>query len=315
MSKLSLLAGPAMLVISGATLYATANDAAPTAKANIAKQPTATVAPAARVTVASVAVATVPGTAQVAQAKVDNTKTTAAPQVAAERRVSVEHAAAPAAASAAVSAAVLSEEKPVPAKEPTAQTANEKTVNEKTVAKPVERKQRGELPGRWLGMKLEALTGIRVSDVASESMAARYGLRPGDVLLSVEGRPLTRVEELMAAVRENRRPVLSFTVLRGGRTFRMLVDAQPEMTPAAEVPAASESRAVRVGSKSFSNDLGGVVLVRSAANGPVHFSAVFRDADGANRSLQFSGETNDLLDRIAALPASLRQVVVEWLRD
>jgi C-terminal processing protease CtpA/Prc len=145
----------------------------------------------------------------------------------------------------------------------------------KAASKSVERSRRGEPSGRWLGMKLEAVTGIRVSDVASESVAERYGLKPGDVLLSVDGRPLTRVDELMAAVRENRRPVLSFTVLRGGKTFRMLVDAQPVMTQAAEVPAAAESRAIRVGSKSFSNELGGIVLVRSSANGPVSFSAVF----------------------------------------
>jgi predicted metalloprotease with PDZ domain len=184
----------------------------------------------------------------------------------------------------------------------------------KAASKSVERSRRGEPSGRWLGMKLEAVTGIRVSDVASESVAERYGLKPGDVLLSVDGRPLTRVDELMAAVRENRRPVLSFTVLRGGKTFRMLVDAQPVMTQAAEVPAAAESRAIRVGSKSFSNELGGIVLVRSSANGPVSFSAVFRDADGATRSLQFTGEPLDLLERVAVLPESLRRVVVEWLR-
>ncbi|MEY4180925.1 MAG: hypothetical protein RLY70_4500 [Planctomycetota bacterium] len=76
----------------------------------------------------------------------------------------------------------------------------------------------------------------------------------------------------------------------------------------------ADSRAARVGAKSFSNELGGVVLLRSTDDGPVHFAAVFRDEAGSIGSVQFSGEPTDLASRAERLPKSLRKVVLEWLR-
>ena len=146
-----------------------------------------------------------------------------------------------------------------------------------------------------------------------------------------KARPPNRVEDLAAAIRANRRPVLQFTVLRNGQTFRMLVDQPYRVTkrqvetaplpgplsdstsnPRAAVPA---SRAIRIGTNSFSCDEGGVVLVQSSVvGGTVDCSAVFRDASGASRNWQFSGSAIDLECRLDELPETLQQVVRKWLQ-
>jgi hypothetical protein len=267
MSKFPYIAGPATLLICGATMFAATTEETPK-NAVAPPAPPAAVAPA-------------------------------------EPKVQTEVEA---------GGKAKPDDQPAASPPPTAEGRVEATVKVTAPKAPV--------GSRWLGMKLETVTGIRVSDVAKDSVAARYGLRAGDLLVSVDGHPLHRIEDLSEAIRSTQRPVLVFTVLRDGLTFRMLVDRPlpagvraPAVRPRpAAAPEAAEG-AIHVGAKSYSNEWGGVVLVRSSEKGTnVDFSAVYRDATGATRSMQISGDIADVLNRLEELPESLRQVVLGWLK-
>jgi membrane-associated protease RseP (regulator of RpoE activity) len=296
MSKFPYIAGPATLLICGATMFAATTEETP-------KNAVAPPAPPAAVAPAEPKVQTEVEAG--GKAKPDD-QPAASPPPTAEGRVE---------ATVKVTApkAPLVQPMNAPALAPAPTPA--------PVAKPP-KAAKAPVGSRWLGMKLETVTGIRVSDVAKDSVAARYGLRAGDLLVSVDGHALHRIEDLSEAIRSSQRPVLVFTVLRDGLTFRMLVDRPqqagvqaPAVRPRpAAAPEAAEA-AIHVGAKSYSNEWGGVVLVRSSAKGTnVDFSAVYRDATGATRSMQISGDIADVLIRLEELPESLRQVVLAWLK-
>jgi membrane-associated protease RseP (regulator of RpoE activity) len=346
MSKYHLLTGPAMLLIGGATLYA-ANQDNPPAKvpsksppvqvrtedtaiiAALAAQPdSSTAQPAVAIPGSEVPKAPEAPKASRNTKATGNAKATGAAKVTGGAKVTVGASAVTGSNPSEAAKAAKATAKPA---NPTRSPSIAEPAQAVTTAVAVSTAAELPIGSRWIGMKLEPISGIGVSEVASDSMAARYGLQPGDVLLSVDGRPLNRVEDLAAAIRANRRPVLQFTVLRNGQTFRMLVDQPYRVTkrqverlplpgplsdstsnPRAAVPA---SRAIRIGTNSFSCDEGGVVLVQSSVvGGTVDCSAVFRDASGASRNWQFSGSAIDLECRLDELPETLQQVVRKWLQ-
>jgi serine protease DegS/serine protease DegQ len=74
-------------------------------------------------------------------------------------------------------------------------------------------RQHGEVPRGWLGIELQELTpelaatlglqassGALVSGVYRGSPAAKAGVRPGDLLLAIDGRDIKRAREAMAAL-------------------------------------------------------------------------------------------------------------------
>ena len=241
MSKFPYIAGPATLLICGATMFAATTEETPK-NAVAPSSPPAAVAPAEPKVQTEVEAG--------GKAKPDD-QPAASPPPTAEGRVE---------ARVKVTAPKAPLVQPMnPAPTPTLAPA--------PVAKPP-KAAKAPVGSRWLGMKLETVTGIRVSDVAKDSVAARYGLRAGDLLVSVDGHPLHRIEDLSEAIRTSQRPVLVFTVLRDGLTFRMLVDRPlPEGVQAPAVrprPTAAPEAAVgaiHVGARSYSNEWGGVVSV------------------------------------------------------
>jgi membrane-associated protease RseP (regulator of RpoE activity) len=292
MSKFPYIAGPATLLICGATMFAATTEETP-------KNAVAPPAPPAAVAPAEPKVQTEVEAG--GKAKPDDQPAASPPPMAEGRAEATVKVTAP--------------------KAPVVQPVNPAPTPALAPA-PVAKAPKAPVGSRWLGMKLETVTGIRVSDVAKDSVAARYGLRAGDLLVSMDGHALHRIEDLSEAIRSSQRPVLVFTVLRDGLTFRMLVDRPlpagvqaPAVRPRpAAAPEAAEG-AIHVGAKSYSNEWGGVVLVRSLAKGTnVDFSAVYRDATGATRSMQISGDIADVLNRLEELPESLRQVVLGWLK-
>jgi S1-C subfamily serine protease len=88
----------------------------------------------------------------------------------------------------------------------------------------------------WLGARLQdwPAGGALVNSVTPGSAAASAGLKPGDVIVQVEGRPVTAAVNVSAAVGAlSVGDRLELVVLRGGRTFAASAPlrARPPDTP------------------------------------------------------------------------------------
>jgi len=147
--------------------------------------------------------------------------------------------------------------------------------------------------------------------VASEVQAPEAETKPKTAEAPPPQAPKTNTPENKKP--ENKRPEAKATAVEA-KAPEAKTPAQKAAKELRRRTSPADSRAARVGAKSFSNELGGVVLLRSTDDGPVHFAAVFRDEAGSIGSVQFSGEPNDLASRAERLPKSLRKVVLEWLR-
>lgn len=65
-------------------------------------------------------------------------------------------------------------------------------------------------------------SGVVVIDIASRSLAARYGLRPGDIVSQINGNPIGSVEEMQAAA--SAEPFLwRFEIIRNGQRLRQII--------------------------------------------------------------------------------------------
>jgi Do/DeqQ family serine protease len=69
---------------------------------------------------------------------------------------------------------------------------------------------------------LRPAVGVGVARVAPGSPAARLGLRPGDVITSIDNRPVRDPEEVTSAL-SGRGPITALTLLRDGREYFLVV--------------------------------------------------------------------------------------------
>lgn len=96
---------------------------------------------------------------------------------------------------------------------------------------------RGDLIQGWLGIRIRSLRlhrkdrrpGVLILSVASGSPAARAGIRPTDVLLSIDDQPMWHSPDVAGAL-ANRRPhsLARLQVLRGGQVRERVVNILPE---------------------------------------------------------------------------------------
>lgn len=116
----------------------------------------------------------------------------------------------------------------------------------------------------WVGVALESASGgVAVSRVLPTSPAERAGLRPGDVIRSVEGAAVTTPAAFLQVADKARvGQTLHVVVLRSGRTLtlRVQVGARPELAallrlfllgtqaPDFELPLVNEARNLRLSS-------------------------------------------------------------------
>jgi S1-C subfamily serine protease len=85
---------------------------------------------------------------------------------------------------------------------------------------PVDDPQRLRFP------ELGARTAARVEEVQPDSVAAKAGIQPGDLILALAGESVTDVPTFAAAI-ANRRGRTELLVLREGRQHRVIVDLRP----------------------------------------------------------------------------------------
>ena len=75
---------------------------------------------------------------------------------------------------------------------------------------------------------------VVVREVAPRSAAARAGLRPGDVLIAIDGRPVTAVSDVLARLHRRDAPrQVRYTILRdgGGRVVHLTLERLPREQP------------------------------------------------------------------------------------
>lgn len=78
-------------------------------------------------------------------------------------------------------------------------------------------------------LKIEAGQGLIVRDAHEGKAAAKAGLKPHDVLLKADGKPVTEVKELIAAVQAAGEKELTLEIIREGE--RQTVKVTPEKRP------------------------------------------------------------------------------------
>jgi serine protease Do len=124
-------------------------------------------------------------------------------------------------------------------------------------------KAEGRIDRGWLGLQLQAVSpevaeglglkaegGTLVADVLVDSPAAKAGMRPGDVILSVDGQPLERLTTLPRIVAETKPgKTLTLNVSRKGQTVDVpvRVGAQPKDERLAANDAADATDKPRLG--------------------------------------------------------------------
>ncbi|MCB1372414.1 MAG: PDZ domain-containing protein, partial [Rhodobacteraceae bacterium] len=69
---------------------------------------------------------------------------------------------------------------------------------------------------------LDPGAGVGVARVTPGSPAARLGLRPGDVITSIDSRPVRDPEEVAAAL-SGRGSITALTLIRDGREYFLVV--------------------------------------------------------------------------------------------
>lgn len=69
--------------------------------------------------------------------------------------------------------------------------------------------------------------GLRVESVAPDGLAAGIGLRPGDILQSVDGMTLTTVDDLTGFISRNSGQFCQLTYSRNGKPLSFHFDAGP----------------------------------------------------------------------------------------
>jgi S1-C subfamily serine protease len=173
---------------------------------------------------------------------------------------------------------------------------------------------RGFVQRAWLGVAFQELTpelgaelgvtgpvssGALINSVVASSPAARAGLKPGDIVLAVDGQPVAEEQDLLRAIlRKNVGERTELSVLRkGDRTSVQLTLAQRPDAPRAAArpePEAPDAMGLSLSSlpadaaKKLGIEAGHGVLVRQVANGSPAERAglqprdVIREVDGAD---------------------------------
>jgi serine protease Do len=150
----------------------------------------------------------------------------------------------------------------------------------------------GQVVRGYLGVALQALDdeiarsiglrgrdGALVAEISAEGPAARAGVRPGDVILSVGGRPVADSRDLARVVAEHRPGArLNFEFVRDGRRMRAT----------ATLAATPEEETGRGKSRPGSGDNASAALgmhVTPARGGGVRILSVRDDSEAAARGL------------------------------
>src|SRR5262245_34637588 len=167
--------------------------------------------------------------------------------------------------------------------------------------------------GSWLGLTVQPLTadielnlgmprlyGALVSDVDANGPAAAVGLRPGDVIVAVDGRPISNEDDLLDRI-SLRTPgtTMRLDVLRDGKreTFSLQVAEVPEADVSLRVPAWSPTARWGLAVEPLTPVMAEVLAMPSSSKGVV-VTAVDPHGAGAASGL----ETIDVIEQVNGRP-------------
>lgn len=73
-------------------------------------------------------------------------------------------------------------------------------------------------------LHVETTSGVMITEIDRRSLAARLGFRPGDVVLSINGRKITTVEALKEALR-GKAEEWNVSVSRNGQVLKLSIQS------------------------------------------------------------------------------------------
>jgi serine protease Do len=172
---------------------------------------------------------------------------------------------------------------------------------------------RTNVHGAWLGLTVQPLTGdialslglprahgAVVSDVDTNGPAARVGLKPGDVILAVDGRPIASEDDLIDQIScKEPGTAMTLDVWHDGRreTLSPRVAELPEADVSLPVPAWSPNARWGIVVEPLTSAMAEVLAMPSSANGVV-VTAVDPHGAGAASGL----ETIDVIEQVNGRP-------------
>jgi len=164
---------------------------------------------------------------------------------------------------------------------------------------------------RRLGVAVSTSVGAYVTEVEPGSVGERAGLRPGDIIFAIDERPITRAEELVAAIAQP---------IAGDRRTIRLLRAGAELTVDAVWTAPRPQQAPPVTASAQLEGLRDGVYLRTQMFGSSLFTEVFqiagnRIASGPKRFLKESEFLPENANNVGSIRTEGGRVLIRWGTD
>jgi serine protease Do len=188
-------------------------------------------------------------------------------------------------------------------------------------------KSHGRAPRSWLGIYPQPITqqlkkafalgdtrGALLADVVSDSPAAHVGLRSGDVVTELDGKPIRRSDDLVWAVATaSAGKKISVTVVRGGKPFKVEVTPVAAPDEPATPPAASSAPPGKKSALGMSVSEISPSIARELGNPNLH-GVVVMSVEPESPAVEADVERGDIIVSIADSPIATLEEYAKAVR-
>jgi serine protease Do len=188
-------------------------------------------------------------------------------------------------------------------------------------------KSHGRAPRSWLGIYPQPITqqlkkafglgdtrGALLADVVSDSPAAHVGLRSGDVVTELDGKPIRRSDDLVWAVATAAAgKKISVTVVRGGKPFKVEVTPVAAPDEPATPPATSSAPPGKKSALGMSVSEISPSIARELGNPNLH-GVVVMSVEPESPAVEADVERGDIIVSIADSPIATLEEYAKAVR-